>query len=179
MCAKKNTAAPAKKNAPAKSTAIKIVCENRKAKFDYQLHERFEAGLVLTGSEVKSLRLGKANLTNAYGDIHNAEAYLVQAEIQPYDKGGYANHEPLRRRKLLLHREEINKLLGRTQAKGFTVVPLKIYFKNGRAKARHDQGTRNPARFAAQLAQVLVIRFCRQIPEHHTAFLRRAQLGTN
>lgn len=132
MCAKKNT--KARKNAPAKSNAIKIVCENRKARFDYQLHERFEAGLVLTGSEVKSLRLGKANLTNAYGDIHNAEAYLVQAEIQLYDKGGYANHEPLRRRKLLLHREEINKLLGKTQAKGFTVVPLKIYFKNGRAK---------------------------------------------
>lgn len=128
MCAKKNTTSPATKD------AIKIVCENRKAKFDYHWHERFEAGLVLTGSEVKSLRSGKANLTNAYGDIHNGEAYLIQAEIQPYDKGGYANHEPLRRRKLLLHREEINRLLGKTQAKGFTIVPLKIYFKNGRAK---------------------------------------------
>ena len=117
-----------------KPDAIKIVCENRKARFDYHLQERFEAGLVLTGSEAKSLRLGKANLTSAYADIQNGEAYLMQAQIQAYDKGGYANHEPMRRRKLLLHRTEINRLLGQTQIKGQTIVPLKIYFKGGRAK---------------------------------------------
>lgn len=125
-----------KKKLPDKKskTAIKTICENRKARFDYHWHEKFEAGVMLTGSEVKSLRQGKANLTNSYADIIGGEAYLLQAEIQPYDKGGYANHEPKRRRKLLLHRTEINKLLGQTQAKGFTLVPLKMYFKNGRAK---------------------------------------------
>lgn len=122
------------KSSPKDASAIKIICENRKAKFDYHWHERFEAGIMLTGSEVKSLRQGKANLTNAFADIQNGEAYLIQAEIQPYDKGGYANHEPKRRRKLLMHREEINRLIGQTQAKGFTLVPLKMYFKNGRAK---------------------------------------------
>lgn len=113
---------------------IKLVCENRKARFDYHLQERFEAGLVLTGSEVKSLRLGKANLTEAYADIRQNEAWLLQAHIEPYEKGGYANHEPKRRRKLLLHKSEIKPLIGKTQIKGFTLIPLKIYFKNGRAK---------------------------------------------
>jgi SsrA-binding protein len=114
--------------------AIKIACENRKAKFDYHVEERFEAGLCLTGSEVKSLRQGKANLTNAYADIRNNEAWLLQAHVAPYEKGGYANHDPVRKRKLLLHRAEIDKLTGKIQAKGMTLVPLKMYFKNGRAK---------------------------------------------
>lgn len=113
----------------------KLVCENRKARFDYQLHDRFEAGLVLTGSEVKSLRAGKANLTDAYAEIRNNEAWLLQAHIEPYEKGGYANHEAKRARKLLLHIDEISGLIGKTQAKGFSLIPLKIYFKKGRAKA--------------------------------------------
>lgn len=125
---------PPKKTPQKKDGGIKIVCENRKARFDYHIEERVEAGIVLTGSEVKSLRLGKANLTNAYADIRGNEAFLLQAHIAPYDKGGYANHEATQKRKLLLHRAEINKLIGKIQAKGMTLVPLKMYFKNSRAK---------------------------------------------
>ena len=127
---------PAKKTAPSKpaASAIKIVCENRKARFDYHIEDRIEAGVALTGSEVKALRQGQANLANAYADIRNSEAFLLQGHIAPYDKGGYANHDPMRKRKLLLHREELDKLAGKIQAKGMTLVPLKIYFKNGRAK---------------------------------------------
>lgn len=122
------------KSSAKNASAIKIVCENRKAKFDYHIEERFEAGIVLTGSEVKSLRQGKANLTNAYADIRQSEAFLLQAHIAPYEKGGYANHEPTQKRKILLHRIEINKLIGKIQAKGMTLVPLKMYLKNGRVK---------------------------------------------
>lgn len=110
------------------------ICENRKARFDYQIDETFEAGLVLTGSEIKSLRQGKAQLTNAYADIRNGEAFLLQAHINPYDKGGYANHEPDRKRKLLLHKKEIDYLAGKIQTKGLTLVPLKMYFKKQYAK---------------------------------------------
>lgn len=112
----------------------KTVCENRKGRFEYHIEERFEAGVVLTGSEVKSLRQGKANITNAYADLRQNELYLFQAHITPYDKGGYANHEPERKRKLLLHREEIERLIGKIQTKGFTLIPLKMYFKKHRVK---------------------------------------------
>lgn len=112
----------------------KLVCENRKARFNYQLTEHFEAGIVLTGSEVKSLRQGKANLTDAYADFKQGELYLRQAHIEPYEKGGYANHEPKQERKLLLHKNEIKKLIGVLQTKGLTLVPLKVYFKRGRVK---------------------------------------------
>ena len=121
------------KDAKQKSS-IKIVCQNRKSHFDYQIQEKFEAGMQLTGSEVKSLRNGKANLTNAYADIRGQEVFLLQAHIEPYEKGGYANHEPDRKRKLLLHREEIEKLIVKVKTKGLTLVPIKIYFKNGYAK---------------------------------------------
>ncbi len=122
------------KKSKAADAGFKIICENRKARFDYHIEENFEAGLVLTGSEVKSLRAGKAHLTDAYGDIRQGEAWLVQAHIEPYDKGGYINHEPKRRRKLLLKKSEIERLIGKTQVKGFTLVPLKLYFKGGFAK---------------------------------------------
>lgn len=120
---------------------MKIICENRKARFNYQLGERFEAGLVLTGSEVKSLRAGKVSLTDAYADIRDGEAFLVQAHIAPYEKGGYANHEPKRKRKLLLHKKEIQKLIGKTQAKGFSLIPTKMYFKNSKAKVELALGS--------------------------------------
>jgi len=129
------------KKQTSKKSSIKIVCENRKARFNYHLEDKMEAGLVLTGSEVKSLRLGKANLTDAYADIRNNEAFLLQAHIQPYEKGGYANHEPKRVRKLLLHKKEINRLIGKTQAKGFTLVPTKLYFKKGHVKVELALGT--------------------------------------
>ncbi len=112
----------------------KLICENRKARFDYHLNDFYEAGLVLTGSEVKSLRAGKANLTDGYVTIRQNEAWLLQAHIEPYEKGGYANHEPKRQRKLLLHRSEIAKLIGLSQVKGQTLVPLKMYFKKGKVK---------------------------------------------
>lgn len=125
----------------AKTGGMKPVCENRKARFDYQLGERFEAGLVLTGSEVKSLRAGKMSLSDSYADVRDGEAYLVQSNIEPYDKGGYANHEPKRRRKLLLHKQEIQKLETRVQTKGETLVPLRVYFKDSRAKVELALGT--------------------------------------
>lgn len=115
-------------------SAFKLICENRKARFEYQISEKIEAGLVLTGSEVKSLRQGKADLTNAYADVRKGEAFLVQAHIAPYDKGGYANHEPDRRRKLLLKKIEIEKFFSKTQTKGLSLIPLKMYFKKGLAK---------------------------------------------
>lgn len=117
-----------------KDTAIKIVAENRKARHDYHIHESYEAGLVLTGTEVKSLRAGKANLKDAYARIEHNEMILHNMHISPYDAGNRFNHEPLRNRKLLMHRQEINKLIGKTQEKGYTLVPLKLYFTRGLAK---------------------------------------------
>ena len=129
-----------KKDDKNKKASKPIICDNRKARFDYQIQEKFEAGISLMGTEVKSLRNGKANLTDAYAEIRDNQAYLVQAHIEPYDKGGYVNHEPKRRRKLLLHRQEISKLIGKTQAKGLTLIPLKLYFKNGYVKVELGLG---------------------------------------
>jgi SsrA-binding protein len=114
--------------------AEKLITENRKARHEYHLLERFEAGLALTGSEVKSLRDGRAQLQRAYGDIRDGEVWLVGAHISTYDQAGIQNHDPDRDRKLLLHRREINNLTGKVQERGFTLVPTKLYFKNGRAK---------------------------------------------
>jgi SsrA-binding protein len=113
---------------------LKILSDNRHAAHNYILLERFEAGLVLTGTEVKAARDGKIQLMDSYGDVVNSEAWLVNAHISPYSHGNRENHEPLRRRKLLLHRREIDKLLGKTREKGLTLVPTKIYLKNGRIK---------------------------------------------
>jgi len=117
-----------------KEAAIKIIADNRKARHDYHIHESYEAGIVLTGTEVKSLRAGKANLKDAYARIENAELMLHNMHISPYDAGNRFNHEPLRNRKLLMHRSEIDKLIGKTQEKGYTLVPLKMYFTHGIAK---------------------------------------------
>lgn len=116
--------------------AIKIAAENRKARHDYHIHETYEAGIVLTGTEVKSLRAGKANLKDSYARIENAELMLHNLHISPYDQGNRFNHEPLRTRKLLMHRAEINKLIGQTKEKGYALVPLKLYFARGRAKVQ-------------------------------------------
>ena len=112
----------------------KLIAENRKARHDYNLVERFEAGLVLTGSEVKSLREGRASLQQAYADVRDGEAWLIGAHIDTYDQAGLENHEPVRDRKLLLKRREIESLYGKVREKGLTLVPTKLYFKNGRAK---------------------------------------------
>jgi SsrA-binding protein len=110
------------------------VATNRKARHDYFIEETLEAGLVLQGTEVKSLRLGLANLTDSYAIVKKDEVFLFNANISPYPHGNIMNHEPLRTRKLLLHREEIRKLIGKITQKGFTLIPLKIYFVRGKAK---------------------------------------------
>lgn len=117
-----------------KGTAIKIVAENRKARHDYHIHETYETGLVLTGTEVKSLRAGKANLKDSYARIENGEMVLHHLHISPYEQGNQFNHEPLRTRKLLMHKAEIMKLFGKTREKGYALVPIKLYFSRGKAK---------------------------------------------
>lgn len=109
--------------------------KNKKAYFDYEILEKYEAGIALKGTEVKSLREGKANLRDAFVRIENGEAFLFNAYIAPYSHGNLFNHEPTRKRKLLLHKREIKRLMGKTQEKGLTIVPLRIYFnKRGIAK---------------------------------------------
>ena len=117
-----------------KNAGVKIACENRKARHDYFIHEAYEAGLELHGTEVKSLRAGKANLKDSYAVIKNGEVFVENMHISPYEQGNIFNHDPLRPRKLLMHKAEILKLLGKTKEKGFTLVPLKIYFIKGKAK---------------------------------------------
>jgi SsrA-binding protein len=112
----------------------KLIASNRKARRDYFVLESFEAGLVLQGTEVKSLRNGKASLQEAYARFDGSELYLVGAHIPEYSHGNRANHDPTRARKLLLHRKEIEKLLGKVEEKGLTLVPLRLYWKAGRAK---------------------------------------------
>ena len=118
----------------AKATGTKTIAENRRARHQYHLLERLEAGLALTGTEVKSLRAGHANLQRAYADVRGGEVYLVGAHIGEYAQGNIANHDPDRDRKLLLHRREISSLTGKVQERGLTLVPTRLYFKNGRAK---------------------------------------------
>jgi SsrA-binding protein len=113
----------------------KLVADNRKARHDYHLLEEFEAGLALQGTEVKAAREGRVQLRDSYCRFQGGEAYLLGAHIGQYSHGGYATHDPERPRKLLLHRTELNKLLGKTTEKGLTIVPLRIYFKQGRLKA--------------------------------------------
>jgi SsrA-binding protein len=110
------------------------VATNRKAFHDYFVEETVEAGIALQGTEVKSLRLGLANLTDSYAIVKNEEMYLLNANISPYTHGNIMNHEPLRTRKLLLHKEEIRKITWKVSQKGFTLIPLKIYFVRGKAK---------------------------------------------
>ena len=112
----------------------KIIAENRKARHDYFIEDKYEAGLVLKGTEVKSLRIGKVNLKDAYARIQNGEVFVYQMHIGPYPFAYYGNHDPLRPRKLLLHKREINKLYGKVNEKGYTLVPLRLYFQNGKAK---------------------------------------------
>ena len=117
-----------------KQKGIKPVVDNRKARHNYHIKESYEAGLVLVGTEVKSLRMGKGNLQDAYATIKGGEVWVNNFHISPYDKGNRFNHDPLRPKKLLLNRREINHLLGMQKEKGMTLIPLKIYFKNGLAK---------------------------------------------
>jgi SsrA-binding protein len=118
----------------ARQKAEKIIADNRKALHDYELLETFEAGVTLLGTEVKSIRQGRVNLRDSYARVEGGEVFVFNVHISPYTHRGYADHEPMRKRKLLLHRAEIRKLIGRTVEKGLTLVPLRMYFKNGRVK---------------------------------------------
>jgi SsrA-binding protein len=116
------------------SSGLKIISHNRKAHFNYSFKEFFEAGIVLSGSEVKSLRSGKVNIAESYAFDNHGEIFLVNSHIPSYKESSYNDHNPTRNRKLLLNKKEINKLIGRINRDGFTLVPTKIYFKKGKAK---------------------------------------------
>jgi SsrA-binding protein len=118
----------------AREKAQSSIAENRKAFHDYHLLETFEAGLVLLGTEVKAIREGRVNLRDSFARVEGGEVFIYNVHISPYSHRGYADHEPLRRRKLLLHRSEIKKLIGKTVEKGMTLVPTRLYFKDGRVK---------------------------------------------
>jgi SsrA-binding protein len=117
-----------------KEKAIKIVCQNKQARRNFFIDDTYEAGMVLVGTEVKALREGRANLTDSYAAVKDDEVFLHDMHISPYSHGNRYNHEPRRKRKLLLHRREIRRIYGKTREKGFTLIPLKVYFKNGKAK---------------------------------------------
>jgi SsrA-binding protein len=118
----------------ARPTGSKLIAENRRARHDYELLDRVEAGIVLTGTEVKSLREGRVTLAQAYADVRGSEVWLVGADIAVYGHGNMANHEPARDRKLLLHRREIASLIGKVRERGQTLVPTRLYFKDGKVK---------------------------------------------
>jgi SsrA-binding protein len=137
----------------------KVIARNRRARHDYHIEDTVEAGLVLTGTEVKSLRAGRASLTDGFGQVTDGEAWLHGVHIPEYTLGTWTNHEPRRTRKLLLHRKEIDRLASSTKERGLTIVPLSLYFKDGRAKVelalargkrtydkRHDLAARDAAR---------------------------------
>ena len=119
---------------PQSTSAPRDITVNRRARHDYIIEETFEAGIVLTGSEVKALRDGRANLKDSYGRLHGDEVWLLNAHISPYGPAARFGHDPIRRRKLLLHRREIERLSGKVKERGFTLIPLRLYFKNGRVK---------------------------------------------
>jgi SsrA-binding protein len=113
---------------------IKIIAKNKKARFDYFIYDEYEAGISLKGSEVKALRMGKASLKDAYATIKNGEVFIYQMNISQYPFAYYSNHQPKRPRKLLLHKQEIKRLIGKTQEKGFTLIPINLYFKGSKVK---------------------------------------------
>ncbi len=118
----------------AKNTGKKLIANNKKARFDYFIEEDLEVGIELFGTEVKSIRMGKCSIKEAYVSVHNGEMFIDGMNITPYEKGNIFNKDPLRTRKLLAHKKEILKLFGRTREKGYTLVPLEVYFKDGRCK---------------------------------------------
>jgi SsrA-binding protein len=119
---------------PDEKPEIQSIAKNRRARHDYAILDTYEAGLVLTGSEVKSLREGKANLSDAYGIVRDGEIFLINLHISVYERASYNNHEPTRTRKLLLHKREIGRLIGAIERQGLTLIPLELYFKRGTAK---------------------------------------------
>ena len=138
---------------PDERAGQRLIADNRKARHDYHLFDTYEAGVELLGTEVKAIREGRVNLRDSYGRIEGGEVFLCNLHISPYSHRGYAEHAPLRRRRLLLHRYEIRKLVGKTQERGFTLVPVRLYFKRGRvkvavslAKGKHTRDKRETIR---------------------------------
>jgi SsrA-binding protein len=129
-----------KKPTETRTDHVKQVCRNRKARFNYLIEDTFEAGIRLLGSEVKSLRAGRANLSDAYAKIVNLEMFLVDLHISPYEQANRENHDPLRPRKLLLHKKEIRKLVGKVAERGFSLIPLQLYFRKGKVKVELGLG---------------------------------------
>ena len=119
---------------PKEADDRETIARNKRARFDYHILETWEAGIVLGGTEVKSLRDGKANMNDAYGVVRDGEVYLINLHISPYERGGWTNHEPTRSRKLLLHKREIRRMIGAVEREGLTLIPLELYFKRGIAK---------------------------------------------
>ena len=128
----------------------KLIAENRRARYDYELLDRYEAGVALTGTEVKSLRDGRVQLGQAYADVRDGEIWLVGASIAEYAQGNIANHDPDRDRKLLLHRREIDSLSGKVREKGLTLVPTRLYFKDGRVKVARGRERADKRRAIAE-----------------------------
>ena len=129
----RRTRPPADADAPTEKREVQLA-DNRRARFDYQIEDRMEAGIALRGTEIKSLRAGRANLRDGYARVENGEVYLRNVHIAPWPNSPYDNHDPLRPRKLLLHKDEIARLVGTVAQKGYTLVPLRMYVKSGRAK---------------------------------------------
>src|SRR5690625_663294 len=115
---------------------FKTIAQNRKARHNYFVEETYEAGIVLKGTEIKSIRAGRVNLRDGFARVHQGEMYLMNVHISEYESGNRFNHDPTRTRKLLLHRQQINRLIGLTKEKGFSLIPLRMYLKNGRAKVQ-------------------------------------------
>ncbi len=134
MATPKSRAVAAKGEAPAKPPAPSPSVDNRRARFEYEFLERFEVGIVLTGTEIKSVRTGQISLNEAFARVRDGELWLLGMHIPPYKEGSFSNHDPTRPRKLLMHRKEIDRLAGRAAEKGLTIVPTRLYFKRGRVK---------------------------------------------
>ncbi len=154
-----------------RETGRKVIATNRRARHDYAISDTYEAGLVLTGTEVKSLRAGKANLTDAYAEVRDGEVWLVNLHIPEYDQGTWANHEPRRTRKLLLHAQEISRLIGKTKQSGLTLVPMQLYFKDGKAKVEIGLGR---GKKAYDKRQDLAAREAKRDADRAVAAARRA-----
>ena len=154
-----------------RETGRKVIATNRRARHDYAISDTYEAGLVLTGTEVKSLRAGKANLTDAYAEVRDGEVWLVNLHIPEYDQGTWTNHEPRRSRKLLLHAQEISRLIGKTKQSGLTLVPMQLYFKDGKAKVEIGLGR---GKKAYDKRQDLAAREAKRDADRAVAAARRA-----
>lgn len=121
---------------PTERDAVHAIARNKRARFDYEILEQWEAGVVLTGTEVKSLRAGRATITDAFGVVKDGEVWLLNMHVPPYEQGNQFNHDPVRTRKLLLHRREVRRLIGAVERQGLTLVALELYFKGSHAKVR-------------------------------------------